>query len=334
MKHITICLGIILLSMFFFNGQSQQNEERVLKGPYLGQTPPGKTPELFAPGIISTNMNAARIAIAPDGKEIFFRLMAYDHSFMTLVFMREKNGMWSKPEVAPFSGRWNDGEPFFSLDGARVFFTSNRSLKEQKGPKDFDIWVVERKGTDWGVPQNLGSTVNSDKNEVNPAISRDGTLYFNSNRDGGKGNSDIYKSELKNGKYTCPENLGDSINTRFTESGPYIAPDESFIIFNRYHSDTGNGLYISFKKNDGSWSRAISMGKMINAEDGGSHGFVSTDGKYLFFTSKSNPHFQHPDHNLSYDEIVRIFNGPFNGSYNIFWVDAKVIKELKHESIK
>ena len=91
----------------------QKNDFPKLTGPYLGLKPPGMTPELFAPGIISTNMNAAKIAISPDGKEIFFRLMAYDHSFMTLVSMREKNGVWSKPEVAPFSGRWNDGEPFF-----------------------------------------------------------------------------------------------------------------------------------------------------------------------------------------------------------------------------
>jgi Tol biopolymer transport system component len=248
--------------------------------------------------------------------------------------MRQDNGVWSKPEVAPFSGKYHDGEPFCSLDGTQLFFTSKRPLEGQKVPKDFDIWVVERKESGWYTPVNLGFTVNSDKNEVDPAVSRNGTLYFNSNRDGGKGNGDIYKSELINGQYARPENLGDAINTSFVESGPYIAPDESYIIFNRYRSDTGNGLHISFRKNDGSWSKAISMGREINTENTGFHGFVSPDNKYLFFTSSRNPYFPHPDHNLTYDEIVKIFNSPLNGSYNIYWVSTDIIEELKPDELK
>jgi len=71
------------------------------------------------------------------------------------------------------------------------------------------------------------------------------------------------------------------------------------------------------------------MGKMINTKNVGSHGYVSPDNKYLFFTSERNPYFPYPDHNLTYDEIVKIFNSPLNGSYNIYWVSAKIIEELK-----
>jgi len=326
-RIILICFLLITTSVISFT----QKDFPKLTGPYLGQKPPGMTPELFAPDIISTNMNAAKIAFSPDGKEIFFRLMNYNHSFITIVFMRQENGVWSKPEVAPFSGKYHDGEPYFSLDGKQLFFTSNRPLEGQKAPKDNDIWVVERKESGWSTPVNLGFIVNSDKSEVNPAVSQNGTLYFASNRDGGKGNNDIYMSKLINGKYAQPENLGDAINTSFTESGPYIAPDESYIIFNRYSSDTGSGLHISFRKNDGSWSKAISMEKKINTENTGFHGFVSPDSKYLFFTSSRSPYFPYPDHNLTYDEIVKIFNSPLNGSYNIYWVDAKIIEQLRQK---
>jgi len=332
MKSKAIFIGILLSIIFIFNSQAQQDDFPVLKGSYLGQKPPGMTPEVFAPDIISTNMNASTIVFSPDGKEIFFSLMNYNHSFYTIVFMKQYNGVWSKPEVAPFSGKYHDTGSHLSLNGTKLFFTSNRPLEGQNGPKDYDIWVVERNESGWGTPMNLGITVNSDENEVDPAVSQKGTLYFVSKRGGGKGNNDIYKSELINGKYAQPENLGDAINTSFTESGPYIAPDESYIIFNRYRSDTGNGLHISFRENDGSWSKAISMGGKINTENTGFHGFVSPDSKYLFFTSSRNPYFPYPDHNLTYDEIVMIFNGPLNGSYNIYWVDAQILKTLQQEN--
>lgn len=329
---------VVILTLVFVgcdsNTGKQTSDTPVLEGPYLGMKPPGDTPEIFAPDIISTNMNAAKIVFSPDGKEIFFRLMNYNHSFYTIVFMRQENGVWSKPEIAPFSGKYHDNDPYFSLDGKQLFFASNRPLEGQKVPKDHDILVVERKESGWSTPVNLGLIVNSDKHDTNPAVSQNRTLYFASNRDGGKGNHDIYMSKLINGKYAQPENLGDAINTSFTESGPYIAPDESYIIFNRYSSDTGRGLHISFRNNDGSWSKALNMGKKINTENAGIHGFVSPDSKYLFFTSERSPYFPHPDHNLTYDEIVKIFNSPLNGSYNIYWVDAGIIEKLKKEVLK
>ena len=57
-------------------------------------------------------------------------------------------------------------------------------------------------------------------------------------------------------------------------------------------------------------------------------------GKYLFFTSARNPFFPYPEHNLTYDEIVKIFNSPLNGSYNVYWVDAKVIEKLKPKELQ
>lgn len=327
MKKSILFVSLVLITALGIMAQSQYFPK--LTGPYLGQKPPGKTPEIFAPDILSTNMNVAKIAISPDGKEIFFRLMSYDHSFTTIVFMREFNGVWSKPEVAPFSGKYNDGEPFFSLDGKQIFFNSNRSLEGGKAKKDYDIWVVERTESGWSKPLNLGLVVNSDKHDVNPAVTRKGNLYFASNREGGKGGNDIYVSRFVSGEYTTPQNIGDSINTVFTESGPFIAADESYIIFNRFSSDTTTGLHISFRKNDGSWTEAQSMEKIISTENSGFHGVVSPDNKYFFYTSSQSPYFPNPEDPLSYDEIIRIYYNHYNGSYNIYWVDAIIIEEFK-----
>ena len=339
-KIITTAFIIFMLVFAACQMQSEKqsiNDTLVLKGPYLGQKPPGMTPEIFAAGIISTNMNASKIAISPDGKEIAFTLMNYNHTFYTIVFMRQENGLWSKPKVASFSGKYHDSEPYYSLDGKQLFFNSNRPLQGQKAPKDYDVWVVEKDESVWSSPINLGPTINSDKNEVNPAVSQNGTLYFVSNREGGKGNNDIYMSKSLNGKYSQPKNLSNAINTSFTESGPYIAPDESYIIFNRYRSNTGHGLHISFRKNDGSWSIAKNMGNIINTDitgNTGIHGFVSPDSKYLFFASSRSPYFPHPDYKLTYNEISEILNSPVNGSSNIYWVSAKIIEKLKLNKLK
>ena len=223
-----------------------------------------------------------------------------------------------------------------STDGLELYFYSERP----GGYGGSDLYVAKRQTTydDWNLPVNLGPTVNSPHGEYDPIISGDGlTLYFSDGlwdvqrpRPGGFGGGDIWitRRETIYDPWGVPENLGEGINTTFTESGPYIAPDESYIIFNRYRSPTGDGLHISFKKKDGTWSQAIGMGSIINPEYNGFHGHISPNSKYLFFTSKQSPYFPHPDHNLTYDEIVEIFNSPLNGSYNIYWVDAKIIEQL------
>lgn len=327
---VTIGLAFFLATCDTQKNKSNKSDFPILKGPYLGQKPPGITPEIFGPNIISKNMHVANISFSQDEKELFFRIMSHNHSFMVIVSMKQENGVWSKPEVLPFSGKYKDGEPFLSLDGKKLFFMSNRPLEGQTETKDYDIWISERKADGWSSPINLGSKINSDKNEACPSVSRNGTLYFNSNYNVGKGSNDIYKSELINGEYTQAKNLGDEINTSYNECNPFIAPDESYIIFNRYGSNTGSGLYISFKKDDGTWYPAIDMKEKIDIEKyEPMHGFVSPDSKYLFFTSSKNPYFPLPDQNLRYDEIVEIFNSPLNGSYNIHWVDAKFIEDLK-----
>jgi hypothetical protein len=86
---------------------------------------------------------------------------------------------------------------------------------------------MEKAGNGWGPPQNVGAPVNSPGQEWYPTIAQDGTMYFGSDREGGKGRTDIYRSRLVDGKYTEPENLGDAINTQFEEFEPYISPSIS-----------------------------------------------------------------------------------------------------------
>jgi len=325
---LMLCIFLIGIS----HAQEKTKDFPVLKGPYLGQKPPGMTPEIFAAGIVSTGMHEAALVFSPDGELMCYNMMHLTHRFTAIVFIKQKNGQWTKPQVARFSGKFNDSDAFFSYDGQHLFFTSDRPLENNGKAGNLDIWVVERNKTEWCEPENLGTVINSEDIDVNPCVTRNGTLYFASNRAGGRGSHDIYRSQFRNGKYTEPENLGDSINTSNFESSPYVSPDETYIIFNVFAIKKGeikSGLHISFKKNDDSWSKAINMGDVINDLKPAMFAFVTHDGRYLFFTNNKVPYLPYTGKALTFDEIVKMFNAPQNGSGDIYWVDAKILKSYK-----
>lgn len=337
MRHTGGTTAVLLLLILSLCRCSGKEDLPVLKGPYLGQQPPGMSPEVFAPGIVSTGMNEAALTFSPDGNEVYYNITHLTHGFTAIVFMQQKNGQWTKPHVAPFSGQFNDSDAFFSQTGQTLYFTSDRPIGPEGKAGNLDIWFVERFESGWSEPQNLGSYINSEFLEVNPCLTHDGTLFFSSDRPGGFGSHDIYRSQFTGGKYTEPENLGESINTQDFESSPYVAPDESFIIFNVFagtESETQSGLHIAFRRNDGTWTRALNMGEVINEQKPAKFAFVSYDGQYLFFTSDKVPYLPYSGKPLTYDGITKMFNSHQNGSGDIYWVDAKIVNQLRPEEIK
>jgi len=306
------------------------SQTSTVKGEYMGQKPPGLTPELFAPGIVSTGLDELNSVFTPDGKEFYF---AVRNPRFTILFMKQINNQWTKSRVAPFSGEYGDVDHFLSPDGKKLYYASNRPLSGEGKPKrDFDIWVVERTGSGWSEPKNLGHVINSGQNEFYPSVSVDGTLFFNSDRDGGFGRSDIYKSELINGHYTKPENLKGTISTEYHEHDPLIAPDGSFLIFasgGRPGGMGGSDLYISFMKEDGTWTDAQHMGENINSNTGDYCPILSPEGKYFFFTSHRRLHESYSEKSRTFKEILKLKNSPGNGGGDIYWVDAKIIDTYK-----
>lgn len=282
-------------------------DQAVLKGDYLGQKKPGQIPVMFAPGFVSTERPQLNAVFTPDGKEFYFSLRKPDAPFAIMV-TRQVNNRWTKPQTAPFSGKYSDVDQSISPDGKRFFFCSTRPVNKGEERKDHDFWVMERAGTGWSEPQHLGFAVNTDKEDFYPTVTRGGTLYFSSQREG-PGTNNIYRSRLAEGKYGKAEKLSDAVNTKHREFDPFIAADESFIIFasERPGGFGSSDLYISFVRKDGTWTKAQNMGNTINSEDSDYTPMLSPDGKYLFFTSGRG------------------------GVDDIYWVDASVIKKLKKE---
>jgi len=258
----------------------------MLKGKYLGQIPPGTTPEIFAPGVISTTYGEFASAFSPGGKEFYF-CVNESSGRETMMFMRQENNQWNPPQAPLFISPLNDCDPFFSFDGNRLYFISTRKKKGRGGARDWDIWYVERSGESWSEPINIGPPVNSIMDEYYVSLTKDGTIYFASNRSGGLGSFDIYRSRFVDGHYAEPQNLGAAINSKYLEHDPFIAPDESYIVFTSVDRPGGFGtgdLYISFRNKEGTWNEAENLGESFNTKSYDFCPMLSPDGKYFFFT--------------------------------------------------
>jgi hypothetical protein len=306
----------------------------VLKGPYLGQKPPGLEPELFAPGIVNTGMYTRDVAMTPDGKEIYF-CVSVGGNWNTILMVREVNGRWMEPQVAPHMEDPNvlNFEPCISPDGKKFYFLSTRpdtSKNEKEG--DQDIWAMDRQADGWGEPYNLGSPVDTDLAEYFPSVTRDGTLYFTRAEKDGRTNF-IYRARWKDGRFLEPEKLPPQVNCGTSQFNAFIAPDESYIIvpvFGRKDGLGGTDYYVVFRNPDDTWSEPVNMGNKINTPGGAEFSpYVSPNGKYFFFMSSRFLSREKWPAKLSYADLRNAFLGMPNGSSAIYWVDARVIQSLR-----
>ncbi len=313
MKRKIALTGSIFWIVLILTGCSAQNDFPVLRGEYLGQKPPGLTPVIFAPGIISTEKKELNSVFTPDGKEFYFSINMPDQGY-TIMFTKEEAGRWIKPQVSPFYSGYPEVDMCISYDGKKIFYGSRQPLtKGGEFLNEFQIWFVERAGNSWSEPKNLGSPINDGGRVIYPTITKDGTLYFQSRRAGGFGESDVYRSRFVDGKYTKPENLGSTINSEYNEGDVLIAADESYLIVNVSDKPDGFGkgdLYISFRNQDGPWSELKNMGNKINTSATEYCPMISPDGKYFFYTCTQT------------------------GNGDIYWVDAQVIEDLKPAELK
>lgn len=326
---------IMLFSMITFINLVAGEKFPVLKGPYLGQKSPGLEAELFAPGIVSTGLLTRDVAMTPDGKEIYFSAAAANYLFSTILVTREIKGRWTAPEVMPQMNnpKIMNIEPCISPDGKKFFFLSNRpdtSRGETEG--DEDIWVMDRIGDTWGAPYNLGEPVNSEHAEFFPSITNDGTIYFTRAEKGSRVNL-IYRSRFVNGQYQAPEKLPVQVNSGTSQYNAFIARDESYLIvpvFGRKDSYGGTDYYIVFRNPDDTWHEPINMGEKINTAAALEFSpYISPDGKYFFFmANRPLPENKYPVQ-LTFNFLKQLHQQPQNGNASIYWIDAKVIENLK-----
>jgi hypothetical protein len=324
-----ICLISLMLATAI-SIMAQPKDFPKLAGPYLGQKPPGMTPEIFAPGVISKGYFERSVVFSPSYDELFYELRCLGFTTV-LMHMKQQNGEWSDPETASFSGipDHRDCYAFFSHDGRTLFFASRRPLSDDEECKEeSDIWMLRKDNDQWGTPIHAGNSLNSAFDDSTPTLSKSNNMYFCSNRDG---NYDIYVSHFSEKGFSEPHRLDRPINTTYFEGHPFIAADESYLIFSSDRpGELGQAdLYISFKGKDNEWLEPVNMGDKINSPFHEVAPYVSPDGQYLFFCS-FRPNFPpYGKHRLTFKEIQKLLDGPGNGRGDIYWVSSKIIEELK-----
>lgn len=259
-------------------------------GPYLGQTPPGTTPRLFAPGVVSREGAQSKLLVAPDGREILFCERDPATGRFRLVSVTRTDDAWSAPTPLPFSTEYATNEPTLSPDGRRLFFVSDRPASGGGPPEQNpDIWVVEKRAGGWGEPRNLGAPVNTADVEVQPFYGSNDELYFC--RQAGNVRS-LLVSRYAGGRFSNPVEVDLRLHGRRV-SGPAVSPDNRTLLV---HSNMEGGqgswdLYASFRNASGYWGDLVNLGPEVNTGGAEADATFSPDGRYLFFSRDGDIHW-------------------------------------------
>ncbi|MCO4821531.1 MAG: PD40 domain-containing protein [Flavobacteriaceae bacterium] len=277
------------------NEETKNNKVSTIDNPYLGQKPPGLTPIPFAPGLVSTEIYEYDGAFAHDMKAFYF-IRRGEKNIKSTFYEYKYNDtttVWEKSIVAsPWIGR-----PVISPDGNTMHLGTS---------------YLKRTETGWSSLQKLEPPIVSNDSMYIMRLSEsaNGTYYFDTYKENDS-TFPIRYSRFINGKYETPKALPKAINTGTFLSHPFIAPDESYLLFDATRED-GFGdadIYISFKQTDGTWGNGINIGDKINTDAWEASASITPDGKYLFFSRNVG--------SKDYENV------------DIFWVDVKVLENLR-----
>lgn len=238
-------------------------------------------------------------AISDSGDELYYAVAFNDGGRFReeIRFTRFEAGKWTKPLPLLDEKKFKYVDPHLSPDGQRLYFIYTRPVGSSRGGRNapFDIWYLNRKGDGWSEPVNIGMPISApDANDYFVSLTSERSLYFGSNREEAN-NFDLFCSKVgADGRYLQPERLRGDVNTDHYEADVFVSPDESYLIFSSNGRADGIGdgdLYVSFRSEDGSWSRGINMGKAINSSGNDFAPSVSRDGKYLFYSRGGTIHW-------------------------------------------
>jgi ankyrin repeat protein len=282
-----------LAARAFDRGPAQFPE---LGGPYLGQKTPGKTSEVFAPGLVSGRYSLhGNVVFTPDGKEALWSLMGG-----RAVVSRLIDGRWTYPRKVSYGGTALEDVPFYHPDGTRLYDMARRPFPGGRDRQKENIWVWDKSPDGWTNPRPLAGEINDLPQHWQFSVDRAGHVYFATTVSGSSG-ADIYVSRLVNGCYAKPENLGPAINTTAEDEFPHVSPDGSYLLFGR-----DEDVYVSFRQPDGRWGEARPLGPEVNTPGMELLPRVSPDGRHLFYF----------------------------GEGGVRWIDASVIQDARRRDAR
>ena len=287
MKKLNFIFMLVLIVMVHACNTKKQKVNTSsfpdLNSSFFAQKPPGSIPEVFAPLVVSKTSSDPAVAFSPDVKEIYFRRLDEGLKDSALVAIQYKDNLWTETFVVPRGDISPDGTTLYKGNEYR-----------------------EHTPYGWSEIKPLGNPFDSIPIMRLTASSK-GTYYFDTSLfyDKSPRVGTISYSRLINGMREKPETL--DIDMGILEAfHPFIAPDESYLIFDS-RTEAGNlDMYISFRQKDSLWGPAINLGAQLNTELSEGSGSITSDGEYFFFT--------------------RFLS---NGDKNTMWVDAEFIEKLR-----
>ncbi len=288
----------LLTAVLLSNNIGAVQGMRQPSGPYLGQTPPGLTPELFAPDIISkSGRSEYGMSFSPKRDEMYFSVQKKFGVPAAIYFSKLEDKQWTSFKKANFTQGKKAGEmePNITADGKKVYFTAyNADFSDTK------IWYAERYKNGWGQAQKLASPINQDEVMTSTLANNGDLFYTNLSRE-----FKTYYSPNVNGKY--PKTLKADIEFG---AHAFISPTQDYLIVDSRNKEDENrtdaDLYVYFKKKDGTWTKPIPFDSEVNSSFDETVATLSPDGKYLFFSRRTKG-----------EEL------------DLYWVSSDVIEKLR-----
>lgn len=268
---------------------------------YLNQTPPGNTAQIFAPGIVSNANSHCRLTISPDGKEIFWNVANFTTWESQIYCTVYSSGKWSDPFVPAFADTGITTNVVFSPEGYKLFFEYRDNTSSS-----WTIKHVEKTASGWSEPKSDGFLI-----DPSASFTMTGKVYYSDAMANTPWGNGIYTANYSDTGFSNIQPLPEAINpVNIINYTPYIAPDESYLLFASNRPMTGGNdanmyIYICFN-NYGSWSTPQKINDAIKFSGHARLPSISPDGKYLFFCGDDN---------------------------NFYWVDINAIEQLKPTAI-
>lgn len=276
----------------------------VFKGVYFSNIEPQSEPVLFAEGLINPKIHHYHSApvFSPGLDEMYFSVYLNYKDPQRIFVAKKSNGIWGKPELAQFSGQYQDGRPILSPDGNTLFYYSRRpEIEGDSARRESRIWFVKRTEDGWSKPNLLKFDQSLGLGFYPEHFSNDGTFYFAikvAARD-----YDIYQCSIEKDMPLDVKRLSEPISiVGKIENGAVTNPDNTILIFQAYDRNDKKELKLMAcrKMENGEWSDPVPLSDKIN-QDQTRFASFSRDGKYFFFTSYKS------------------------GVEEIYWVEAKYL---------
>ena len=234
-------------------------------------------------------------AISGDMKTLIFtsrrkgtgeELLEDEQYFEDIYISHYKDEQWTEPTGISRNINTDNHEASVGLS------TDGTSLFIYQGINGGDIYISNFDGISWSIPEPLGEEINSKYKESHVSISIDKKeLFFSSNRKGGFGGMDIYKSILReDGTWGKAKNLGEKVNSEYNEDSPYLVANDSALFFSsdRPGSIGGFDIFRTRLNKNGNWSKPENIGYPINSPDDDLYYIESQDGKMALYTSNQS----------------------------------------------